>query len=116
MIKKPLSVFAINATVNYDVTASGKSKFPIKINHDAGTALDRVQMCHDYDIRLPSSFSLIDGTRIFKNDNCYLTFAMYAINDKSNHIITCKCDWEELTQSEALDLIEKGMKLAREKR
>ncbi|WP_351009973.1 hypothetical protein [Shewanella sp. S1-58-MNA-CIBAN-0166] len=115
MTKVSLSVFATNATVTYDVTPSGKSKFPIKINYDAGTAMDRVQECHDYDTRLPSSFKLIEGTRVFKNKNCYITFAMYRRDDKSNLLVTCKCNQQELTQSEAVDLIEKGMKLALEK-
>jgi hypothetical protein len=94
------------------VTPTGKPKYPIKISYDAGTAMDRIQSCHDFHPRLPSSFTLVDGTRVFKDKNHYITFAMLPRDSESNYVITCKCNQPDLSESEAIDLINKGMKMA----
>lgn len=109
---KSISVYAVNATVYKDVTPTGKDKYIIKINNNAGDALDRVQRCHDYDQSLPLSFGLIEGARVFKSDHEYITFAMYRKDNNSNYLVTCRCSHQELSQEKALELIEKGMSRA----
>ncbi|MEP0354145.1 MAG: hypothetical protein ABJH06_07120 [Paraglaciecola sp.] len=104
---KSISVYAVNATVYKDVTPTGKDKYIIKLNSNAGDAVDRVQSCHDYE--LPLSFTLITGARVFKNDYKYITFAMYPKDSNSNYLVTCRCAHQELSQDKALELIEKGM-------
>jgi hypothetical protein len=109
---KSISVYAVNATVYKDVTPTGKDKYIIKLDNNAGDGIDRVQICHDYNQRLVLSFSLIKGTRVFKSDNEYITFAMYSKDNDSNYLVTCRCNHQELSQDKALELIEKGMRQA----
>lgn len=109
---KPISVYAINATVYKDVTPAGKEKYIIKLNNVAGDGIDRVQNCHDYDQRLDVSFRLVKDARVYKNGHDYITFAMYPKDNDSNYLLTCRCNHPELSQAEALGLIKKGMSQA----
>lgn len=106
---KPIKTYGVNATVFKDVTPTGKYKYIIKLNSNAGDAVDRVQSCHDYDQRSPLSFTLIAGTRVFKSSYTYITFAMYPKDNNSNYLVTCRCAHQELSEDKALELIEKGM-------
>lgn len=112
MKNNALSVYGVNATVVADVTPTGRRKYVIELSQDAGTAVDRIQICHDFDHRLPLSYRLIENTRVFFCENDYITFAMYPRNRDSNYIITCRCNQSELEQSKALELIEAGMSKA----
>ena len=112
MKENPISVFAINATVVRDVTPTGKPKFIIKFNNNAGDAVDRVQTCHDFRLQNVQSFKLIDDVSIFKNEDCYITFSMFPKSNTSINLVTCRCDQSELNQEQAIELVKKGMDLA----
>jgi hypothetical protein len=112
MKQNPISIFAINASVVSDVTPKGKFKFIINLNSDAGTAVDRVQFCHDFRLQNLPSFELIEGENIFKKGDCYITFSMVPKSNESINLITCRCEHPELSQNEAVELVKKGMEMA----
>ena len=109
---KSISVHTVNATVIKDVTPTGKYKYTIKLNNNAGDGVERVQRCHDYDLPLDLSFSLIEGAGVFKQHHEYITFAMHPKDNDSIYLVTCCCSHQELSQDEALELIKKGMSQA----
>jgi hypothetical protein len=110
MKENPISVFATNATVVRDVTPTGKPKFIIKLNNNAGDAVDRIQTCHDFSFL--QSFKLIEDAKVFKNGDCYITFSMLPKNNTSINLVTCRCEQSELSHEQAIELVKKGMDLA----
>ena len=112
MKENPISVFAINATVIRDVTPTGKPKFIIKFNNNAGDAVDRVQACHDFRLQNIQSYKIIEDGSIFKDGDCYITFSMLPKSNTSINLVTCRCEQSELSHEEAVELVKKGMDLA----
>lgn len=109
----PLHVHAVNATIIRDVTPTGKAKYIVKLNDDAGTAIDRVQRCHDYRLQLlgPKTERL-DEQAVFKDRSAYISFCTLPRSNNSVFLITCKCEHEELDQNEALAHVELGINKA----
>jgi hypothetical protein len=109
---EPISVYAINATVVADVTPTGKPKYIIQLNYDAGTAVDRIQSCSDYR-HLSESVSFEND--VFINGDRYVTFSFNPLSNNEVYLVTCRCEQTDLTKEESLEQLELGMKKAFEK-
>lgn len=113
MKSDPISVYAFNATVMYDgETLTGKAKYFIRINTNAGDGVDRIQRCHDYDQRHPTLFKQDQEERVFEKNGEYIAFAMHPRDSTSNFLITCRCSQPDLSREQALEKIKQGMQQA----
>ena len=113
MKDQPISVHAINATIVLDATPTGRTKYTINLDKNAGTAIDRIQICHDY--RLPLSdkhHSTLTDQNIFKCGNAYITFSMLPKSSDSVYLLTCRCEHAELGLDESIELVKAGMEKA----
>lgn len=109
---EPIAVYAVNATVVTDITPTGKPKYIIQLNYDAGIAIDRIQSCGDYKMFEDSSNL---ENNVFVNGNTFIAFSFNPRNDNSVSLLTCMCQQGSLEKEESLKQIELGMQKALKK-
>lgn len=113
---KTISLFAINATVFRDATPTGKTKYIIKLDYDAGTAIDRILDCNDF--RYSGLSNKEDGilkNGIFYVCNRYITYSFFPKDQNSVYCLTCDCSHTELNEEESHKQIKLGMDKAFQK-
>ena len=112
MKKEPISVYAINASIVSDLTPTGKAKYIVRLDYDAGTAVDRVQICSDYISTLESSQF---ENEVFVNGDNFIAHSFKPLNNNAVYLLTCRCEHPSLTKEESLIQVRKGMEKATDK-
>ena len=107
---EPRSIYAINANI-VTITKSGKLKLTIQLDNNAGTAIDRVRQCYDYD-----DYNVMKGYgNVFNDDFNYLAYSIHGKDQEASFILTCRCSVSDLSKEESYEWVAKGMDAARMK-
>lgn len=109
-MNSPISIRAINANIVAGVTPTGKAKYSIEKNENAGIAVDRVQACNDYFLSQPEvSYKLLPNG-VFKSESGeYITYSLQPLEDDLTCLLTCRCQQSGLSHDQALGWLKRGM-------